>query len=218
MKSFLTLFVLFISISTFSQEEKKTFLIEKGTKALEGNFSIGSSSNEFNSDFANSESTGFNITISPRFGYAIQDNLILGLQLSYAHSNSDTDNSGQQANSIDYSRTNTYGIAPYIKKYFSLSETFAFHLQGELNFLFGNDTFDDFLDVERKVDRNVIFIGVRPGFTFRANDHLLFQANFGSLGYSNLNIETDDSTEQKSSSLGLNLDSSSLLFGFTYLF
>lgn len=212
----LLLLILFTSI-IFGQDKKEEFSIEKGTWSIEGNLSINTQNSESFNETSDSNTDNFNFSISPTIGYAIKENLILGLGISYGYSKSEFENKNSQNLNQDFSRNNSYGIFTYVKKYFPVSNKFALHLQGEARFTFGNNTFDDFYDIERTSETELFFVGIRPGFNYSLTKNLLLQANFGSLGYDYFKAEIDDVNSQKANSFGFNFSSSSLIFGLTVL-
>ena len=202
---------------------KKAFLLSLvmifavTTKAQEGSFYLGTSAlNLFGTEnvdgfnFSTSPITGYAITafddnhtatygIAPELGYFISDDKAVGVSLFYTHSGIDDGNDA-----------NTFGINPYFRYYASgIGEKFKIYLQAGFTYA-KTET-----DIEGAFDLTYFDIMVRPGISYNFTDIFAINATFGKLGYSKTSIDKiDDSINE----FGLNLDTSSLRFGFTVSF
>lgn len=211
MKKLFTLLLLSFTTIVFAQENEDLFNIEKGTWVVEGGFSIFSENREITNDI-NSTNDIVRFSIMPRLGYTLSDNLVLGLGIGYSYSK--LEHSNERNELISLSKTNSISFTPYLKKFFPLSDNLALNLQAETSYERGkrettNNSFSN--------DTDYFFIGLRPGVNYSMSDNFLLQASFGSLGYSNYRMETNDVIQEKSNSFGLNLGTSSLLFGVLIL-
>ncbi|WP_019037342.1 outer membrane beta-barrel protein [Psychroflexus tropicus] len=148
----------------------------------------------------------------PELGYAVADNLLLGLGASYNYNKSEFDSS------FDYrtTETNSFGFTPYIEKFFPLNSDFALSVRGEVRYLFGNSTFGNNSNASES-DTNSFFIGFRPGINYFVSERVFLQANFGALEYDSIKNEDDFVNVNKSNGFGLNLNTSSLFFGINIL-
>jgi len=197
----------------FAQDDQDNFTIQKGQWNLEGSFSINSSQRDTDSsDFENSSSENFNFSISPELGYAVADNLLVGLGVSYSYSKSEFN----QVTDDRTSESNSIGFSPYIEKFFPLNADFALSIKGEARYSFGNSTSESNSNTSES-DSNSFFIGFRPGINYFVSDQIFLQANFGALGYESFKNE-DDLNVNENNSFGLNLSTSSLFFGINILF
>jgi hypothetical protein len=210
MKKLLFITILLISNILIGQEERQKFKIYKGLWNIEGNISLdfGNTKNYEPIDY-NLELKSFNFRFSPKLGYSINDNLIIGIGLGYHYYKSE----GETYENFNNNRTiNGYSFYPYLKKYIPIGKKLAFHIQGEARFS------NDFYKSENrntKFKNNSIFIGLRPGISYNLSKEILFQANFGALGYYNGTTKTNDIITNKSNSFNFNFSSSELLFGLT---
>ncbi|WP_299521603.1 outer membrane beta-barrel protein [Winogradskyella sp.] len=214
------LFILLIFTTfTFSQENDERFNLEKGSFIFEGDFSVNTQNNELSLEGSqDSDSEQFNFSLAPKIGYAIDDNLILGLGLGYGYSKFESTPFSNQLNATNESTSNSFSFFPYVKKFFPVGKKLAFHAQGEVRFTFGNTSFENGDDIERDTDSNAIFIGFRPGFNYEITNNILIHANFGSLGYTRFKNEGENDFEQESESFRFDLGTSTLQFGFALVF
>ena len=194
---------------TYGQEKQEKFTIQKKTWSIEGDFSMNySDSEDMNNGYLDKQNN-FNIGFFPKLGYAIKDNLIVGLGLGYRYYKIKSDN----INDFYYNNSlNSYSINPYIKKYIPIGKNLAFNIQGEMKFSTDKNKHSQ-LNTDFKM--NTIFIGIRPGITYRLSKKVAIQTNIGSLGYTNMQSKINDIKDLKSNSFNLNFNTSDLYFGIT---
>jgi hypothetical protein len=111
-----------------------------------------------------------NWEVVPQLGYAIKEDMVIGLGIGYGASASETENA------MDF-EGNTFIIAPYTKKYISLSECFALNLHAEVSY-----ATKDCESSGETSTAETFFIGLRPGVSYRMNPKFVLQAQIGSLG------------------------------------
>ncbi|MFI1773266.1 outer membrane beta-barrel protein [Thalassobellus citreus] len=215
MKNKLIIALLLVGSTVFAQNTEEKFEIPKNQWTLGGNVSFNSRSSEYENNSVNSinkyENKAKGFGIKPEVGYAISNNLILGLGVGYLYSEY------ENINSEEY-QTKTYRVTPYVRKYFPLNERFAFNIQGELSFS----------DSERKTKEegstnfssigkgNDFFVGLRPGITYSLSHKIYLNATMGTLGFTNSKWESD-SSKDKTDVFDFNLGTSNLAFGLLIL-
>ncbi|WP_405606961.1 outer membrane beta-barrel protein [Polaribacter sp. Asnod1-A03] len=176
---------------------------EKGTWVFGGELNFSNGENDYQD--STSDFKAFRVTAKTGYVFT-KTNLELGLGLGYSTSKNE---------SYDYeNKYNSYTISPYIKKYLPINDTFSFFLQGEV--AFSNYNREESGNYSNDIDRNDLFIGIRPGFVFFVTKNIALNANIGALGYNTNKYETDNLTEVKSNSFNFNLNSSNLIFGLSY--
>ncbi|CAL2091146.1 outer membrane beta-barrel protein [Tenacibaculum sp. 190524A02b] len=220
-KVFLIVMILGFGIAN-GQEKNNKKTISKGTWHLAGGISLNSSNNSYeNFDFnqqADSDSFGFNF--SPKIGYTISNNLVVGLGLRYGyhqHENRNIDNSTLNNNSTNVN--NSFTIAPYIKKYFSISERFLLSLQGELSYLYSQSKLKNSINNrENKNGFDRYSIGIRPGVTYFVSKNIALEANLGFLGYTTSSPKNYENRNVKASNnnFSFNFNSSNIVFGVAF--
>ena len=226
MKKILFAFALFSAgvFTTQGQTDDK-FTIEKGTWNLTGSVAFGFSDSDNRGkstdlNFLN-ENERTSIALRPMVGYAVGKNLITGIGLGYVNNNNEGKNSrdGVLSNSSEVSST-TYEIFPYVRGYFGVGKKLALYLQGEFKYSFTNNQSEDLLanEVTTDNDYNRYFFGIRPGLTWFVSNRMALETSLGSIGYSKVKAEFDEGRTGESKSFDFNLDSSNLLFGFSYYF
>lgn len=196
------------------QEKEENLNIQKGTWNLGGTFSLNNSNSEFNANTSKNENDQFYIGFYPRVGYAINNNLIIGLGLGYEYRDFKTYYSGIENYN---SNQNTLVVFPYIKKYFNLTEKFSFHLQGEFRVSKSWTDSKDLININSNETSNILFVGIRPGITYFLTKKFALETSIGTLGYSTGKNEIDNG-EGKFNSFDLNFNSNNLLFGLSYYF
>lgn len=185
MQNFIITLVLFLlSLFVSAQEAPKKFLIEKGTWSLGG--AAGVNFNNSNRDDYKYDNFGF--TLRPEAGYFIKENLAAGLLLGYNYNKSKS----FRPEEFQESTNNGFTIAPYLQKYFAISESFSFNLTGSLEYTwrtYKND-YDDCLNCQEDT-RNLYGISLRPGLSYLLSDKFSLDANLGALQYSHSEFRED---------------------------
>lgn len=215
MKKIVFALSLLITSICFGQDEK--FTIRKGTWSLEGSIFVNTF-NEERFDDSNQTRDNTSFSLSPYIGYAIKDNLILGIGFRYSYGKTEDRITIFQDNINTIRKNHYYEFMPYMKKFFPVSNQFAFHLLGETGFGFSRNEIENRDNTfEQKAESTQFFIGVRPGINYKLSDWFLLQANLGFLGYNSINSQIDGSDSSKSRSFTFNL-SSNISFGINILF
>lgn len=196
-----------------AQDDLDNFTIQKGQWNLEGSFSINSNQRDVEQNgLENSTTDSFSFSISPELGYAVADNLLVGLGVSYAYSESDFNQTSENRTTD----SNSFGFNSYVEKFFPIHADFALSLKGEVSYSFGKQT-NERSSGTTESDFDSFFVGLRPGINYFVSERVFLQANFGVLGYESFKNE-DDQAVNENRAFSLNLSSSSLLFGVNVLF
>lgn len=214
MKKLLIITFLFTFGIIIGQETEKNLNIQKGTWNLGGTFSLNNSSSEFNANTSKNENDQFYVGFYPQVGYAINDNLIIGLGLGYEYIDAKTyytEIGGYDSNQ------NTLVVFPYIKKYFNITEKFSFNLRGEFRVSKSWTDSKNSINISSNETNNSLFAGIRPGITYFMTKKFALETSIGALGYSTGKHENDNG-EGKFNSFDLNFNSNNLLFGLSYYF
>ncbi len=140
--------------------------------------------------------------IAPEVGYFFADNMAVGLGIFYAGQSNDSGIEGD-----DTEKFNMFGFNPYFRYYFLGNGNFKMY--GQLNVLYASgkeDGADDSL--------TNFGVNIKPGISYNLSDRFAINATFGELGYASQKFGDGDATN----TFGLDLDMSSLMFGFTVSF
>ncbi|AGC76885.1 opacity protein-like surface antigen [Nonlabens dokdonensis] len=207
MRTAIYLFTFLLTAITAAQEETTSF-INRGGYELNGSLSFSTSKINRENGFQ-SESRGTLIIFRPQLGYAVKNDFVLGLGLGFSYSES----RNETANVDDINSSTSYAITPFVKKYFNISKNFAFNLQGEIGYSLSsiNSTNNQLEDNSS----NEISLGIRPGISYRINEKLALQSQIGFLGYSQGNLDNDDTTV---SSFNVSLNAQDFTIGISYFF
>lgn len=209
-----------MSSTMISQEVKETqivkekFSIYKNQWMFGGSFNFNTNNSEEEGTISESKGTSWNI--NPNVGYLINDNLILGLKAGYQFGSysSINDSSDLIENNFD-----GYSIAPYLRKFFSISKKLAFYADGEIKF--SNRWDDNRYTSASNIDNNestrsVLFVGITPGITYSLSEKVYIYSHLRSLGYNKTTWERTDETS-KADSFSFNLFTSNLSLGVLFV-
>ncbi|MDP5100988.1 MAG: autotransporter outer membrane beta-barrel domain-containing protein [Nonlabens sp.] len=222
MKKIIFSITLLIAAISLAQTESPSF-ITSGTYELIGSINVGFSDSERTEQNVGvvNTSTRTNIGFAPQLGYALKDNLVLGLGLSYQYSKGE---SFSETSSDDFNASQ-YGIATYLKKYFSINEKLALSLQGEVRYSWSESDQDrNFTQpgvtplFNSESSSNQLFVGFRPGIAYRINNRFAMQAQLGALGYFRNSNKFDNDFESTANVFELSLNTQDFNLGLTYFF
>ncbi|WP_350286353.1 hypothetical protein [uncultured Croceitalea sp.] len=214
--------VLFVGLLNAQDDTNDKLTIEKGMWNLSSNFSVGFNNTESATLGTTTDNDFFTLSVSPAAGYAIRNNVLIGLGLGYSYQKSDStfENAVLEIRESEFSGT-TFSIYPFIRRYFGLSKNFALFIQGEGRY--GRATNEQQVSdgtirtIETASDN--LFFGVRPGLTVFVSKNFALETSFGALGYNWSEVNRDD-TDEKTTSNGFSFDLSSteLILGLSYYF
>ncbi|MCR9226240.1 MAG: autotransporter outer membrane beta-barrel domain-containing protein [Flavobacteriaceae bacterium] len=200
-----------------SDEDKRT--ISKGTWNLGGNVGFGFNSSEDAYTFADQERKSSSIAVFPNIGYTMAEDWMVGLRTGYGFSKNQTDrvDSGDIATGSE-SRSESFTVAPYVRRYFGLTRSLLVNLQGEIGY--GHTwTESTSSDTNRSSTKgNQYFVAVRPGLSFFVSDKLALEAFIGALNYSSSKVDFSSGETTQTNYFRFDLDSSNILFGLSYYF
>ncbi|WGH75570.1 hypothetical protein P8625_16155 [Tenacibaculum tangerinum] len=193
------------------QNEKLT--IEKGTYFLNGDFSVNHSNNIIKDFYYGSsyESNIFNFSIAPKIGYAIKDNLLIGLGVGYGYSEVEAINPFNESNAT--TSFNNFSILPFIKKLFPVGEKLTLSIRGEFNYTYTEQNQIYYIDSFDHAES--YFVGIRPGISYFLTKAIALEATMGVLGYTYQSYKDTDG-DRNSNNFGVNLNSNNLFFGLSY--
>lgn len=214
--------LIFIVASTMLTAFSQT---EKGKKSIGGSV-------RFLNDLNNSSSIStpaydskyLNLSVLPKYGWFIKDNLEVGINLNIGYLNYSTDykDSGYSNNSED--RTYTYGLGFFAKKYYTVGDKLKFFINGSLAYDYliieNNQITTNSLSVNSQTMSNVFMIDITPGLVYFVTPKLGLEASFGQINYSfsNSTQKNDPSFKGSNNKFGINLNASSLYFGLKYYY
>jgi hypothetical protein len=227
-------FLLFILLNSYLKSEAQ--VIETGKRIIGGSIGFGYNSNKFDSILGNlpnyASKSGY-INLSPSFGKALKNNLVLGGLISAGYNALES----KSNNSDIIGKANGYNLGAgfFIERYFPISTKFSF--SGSVPILYNhsrhiNKTYSaNNLFSTSTLKYNSIGLGVSPSFNYGINSKWLVQVSTGdfiSIGYTKYKSTTEGSTITKHTQTGSNfgvhssINNSRLLdnlsFSFRYIF
>ncbi|RQO40767.1 opacity protein [Chryseobacterium sp. KBW03] len=197
--------------------------IAKGTTYLSG--SVEYSQKETNN--GNDKKENFNVL--PTVGYFVNTNLAVGLGIGYQTEKNTTTTTATLGNTTivneNVTKTPAFVVAPFVRKYWTLSDKLYFFGQLAVPMQFGktetetssvattgNTVVSNSTSTEAKYTK--IGVTVKPGLDYFLNKNWSIEATIGEFGYSNYKPKNGDATNNYN--FGLNL--SSVTFGVKYVF
>jgi hypothetical protein len=156
----------FLFVTTFVHAQ-----IKKGSTFLGGD--IGGSTQK--TQTGNQEAfRQWGISLSPVYGKAIKDNLILGGDLTFAYS--EYDNIGSEQ------RINVYGGGVFLRKYKSLGNSgFFIFLQGRTGYRYLQSKIEAGSVVTDRVKNHSVNLSMYPGLSYALNRKLHLESGFNNL-------------------------------------
>ncbi len=173
------------------------------------------------------------LKIIPTAGIFVAPNVAIGTGLGYTHGNLEyfqTLYSGSFTTYIDYTgKTSAVIVAPFVRKYWTLSEKLYFFGQLQIPMEFGKLNQEasainisqpigyvdqQYLSYENKYTS--IGVNIKPGLDYFLNKNWSIEATIGEFGYKNLKYRDADFRDLKEYKFGLNL--SAVSFGVKYIF
>lgn len=197
--------------------------IAKGTAYLSG--SVGYSQVENNN--GNNKKENFNVL--PTVGYFVNTNLAVGLGIGYqTEKNTVTTTATLGGTTIvneNVTKTPAFVVAPFVRKYWTLSDKLYIFGQLAVPMQFGktetennsvatsgSTTVTNSTSTEAKYTQ--VGVTVKPGLDYFLNKNWSIEATIGEFGYNNYKPKNGDATNNYN--FGLNL--SSVTFGVKYVF
>lgn len=197
--------------------------IAKGTTYLSG--SVGYSQEESNNGNLKKE----NFNVLPTVGYFVNTNLAIGLGVGYQTEKTTATTTTTILNTTTVSENITkkpaFVVAPFVRKYWTLSEKLYIFGQLAVPMEFGktklennsvstsgNTTVSNSTSSEAKYTQ--IGVTVKPGLDYFLNKNWSIEATIGEFGYNNYKPKDGDATNNYN--FGLKL--SSVTFGVKYVF
>lgn len=157
------------------------------------------------------------ITLSPEVGYYLNQNLAVGISLSFL-SNSVTTPIGTTSSTIDLS--NTYMFTPYARYHVLRSGSFSFFGEGSIGIggQVSQTTKGNTIDKGPSV--GTFALAVSPGISYDLSEKFCLIAKLGNIGYQSSSSSTTNTigttsttTTITTSSFGINVGLNALSFG-----
>lgn len=182
-----TFIFIFITSAQFSMAQ-----IDKGSGLLGG--SVNFSSQMSKNGSAAEEKTNNYFYISPSYGKAVRQNIVLGADLSFGNEKLETP---------DY-RRNIYGAGIFVRKYHNFGTSgFYFFMQGRLGTQFSNTTYDPANNPEAKEKMRSVSLGIQPGISYALTPRVQVETGLNDLfhiGYSHTERKAGGTVVQKNRS------------------
>lgn len=199
--------------------------IAKGTTYLSGQVGYyHSEKNEFGTERKNDV-----IRILPTAGYFVNNNLALGLGIGYKSAvTKHSVGGGFSSNTMDIKETdNAFVVAPFVRKYWTLSDKLYIFGQLQVPLEFGQEKLDSNSDIlmgdpllapssSSKNNYTNIGVNIKPGLDYFVSKNWSIEATIGEFGYNTYKRDIDGARRADDYKFGISL--TSVTFGVKYVF
>ena len=170
-KKILLTLVVFIVVTTVTNAQ-----IKKGATLLGGQFGFNSQKNQ--SDFQNMESKSMGYNISPAFGKAIKDNLVIGGDITFSYVKNDPYNTFTQ-------RSYNYGAGFFVRQYKNLAKDFYMFIQSRLGASYASSrTKDDIQPINEANSKGyTVEVSIYPGIAYSISKKIQLEGGLNNLGF-----------------------------------
>lgn len=163
-------FSAFLIVSTVTSAQ-----IKKGAVLLGGQIGFSTQTTQ-NVGLADGKYSS--ISVSPAFGKAIKENLVIGADINYFYSKN-------QSQYNDVQKQNGYGIGFFVRKYTALGKGFYLFAQSRLGAIYNTSSFSS---VQQPTAANsgkgyTLQLAVYPGISYAVSRRLQLETGFNNLGY-----------------------------------
>lgn len=175
--------------------------LSKGDVILGGTVNVKTTSEKFKG--SDDKTTTTNFGISPKVGYALNPNWVIGVFAESNFGSEKVTKAGKEA------KEKTLAITPgvFVRNYHMIGQSkFAFFAEANAGYGFGNTKQDG----TKMSTFNSFNVNVVPGITYFVTKHFMLEGNFGGLGYAY--------QQDKTEATGAKLNTSTFDFNFTKKF
>ncbi|OEY71500.1 outer membrane beta-barrel protein [Salegentibacter salarius] len=208
MNKILLVFTLFSLFSFNSQAQDNYFPIKEKTLSIGGGASIRLNQTDYEAALSREV---FALNLRPNVGYAIGENLMLGVGLGYSYNETTTDDS---VNNRDQT-ANGVGVFPFIRKYFNINNRFALDLTGELGYEHSWGT-NYTVGEGYESTANRFEASIRPGISYFVSDHIALNAQLGGIFYQHTSRKVNGELDTRYNSLVASLQMEQFYFGINF--
>lgn len=201
-KTLLSLSALFAFGLASAQEEPATAGFNKGDVFISGTLSFSS---QKDGDFKNNQ-----FTVSPKVGYFVDQNIALGVSLTYLSATQDTFDGDI---GMYEQKTTAFEAGAFGRYYFNPASRFSIFAQLYAGYVSAKYEVEAF-DTESKA--NGFGFEFAPGFNYFVSDHIALETTFGVLGYNTVKPDFDGAESTDTFNIGLDL--ANINFGIVYKF
>lgn len=200
--------------------------IAKGTSYLSGQ--VGYYHSE-NNDDAGSRRKDDVIRILPTAGYFVNTNLAVGLGIGYKSAVTKYKvGNAAVSNLLEIKDTdNAFVVAPFVRKYWALSDRLYIFGQLQVPLEFGQEKIDANSDIfmgdpllatssSRKNNYTNIGVNIKPGLDYFVSKNWSIEATIGEFGYNTYKRDIDGARRADDYKFGISL--TSVTFGVKYVF
>lgn len=139
-----------------------------------------------------------NSNLSPRIGFGVGNNSILGARISVGYGTTKTEE-------FDNKSTNfTYGTSVYWRKLMPISKQIGWYLEPAAGVAFSNNT-NKSQGIKSKYSNTAFTVAAVPGIYYQPIPKLLISADFGGVSYSHGTNKSPNGIKTKSNDVSLSL-------------
>lgn len=173
--------------------------IKKGAIFLGGQLGLSTQSSKNDIPNSESKSTGFNI--SPAFGKAIKENLVIGGDISFGYNKNESSNT---------QKTYSYGVGFFVRQYKNLAKDFYLFVQSRLGASYSKSTARDNGQPLNNIDNKgfIVQAAIYPGIAYGVSKKIQLEGGLNNLAYIQYNHSNQTSSNSSFKTNAFSLGSS----------
>jgi hypothetical protein len=190
---YLMAMVLLAGFSSFSQ-------VSTGNVFIGGGIEFSSVTNKQHTANSTMTMREYNsVFLTPSLGYFIADNIAIGVGFGFGRITETYPFFGN-----DQDITTVYGISPFLRKYWNLSDSFYLFGEGSIGVASGTEKEKIDGNTETVGKFNFFSVGIAPGLAFFPSEKFAFEFKFSLLSWEKYSDINPDNTDNRRNSTGIN--------------
>ena len=154
----------------------------------------------------------YDYNVLPEFGYIVSENVGIGINLGYAHSETsynEMDIMGELYN-FKY-KSDGFKVNPFVRVSFLKGDIGSLFVDGGVGYAYTKNKYGN---ESREDDKtNAFDVGLSPGIALNVSDKVILTAKYGFLGYN-----YSKTGDVKTDTFGFNFNFNRALFGVNFIF
>lgn len=205
-KTFLLTASLLLSFTLLAQPKPNSFFAG-------GSFRFYTNSYKANDGGTSADYNRTGFIISPEAGYFLSDKFAVGAEIG----------GGIQTQKYPDSMFNVkqtqsqFSIAPFARYYF-INQKFGLFGEGSMGITFGKTKNYSSGSPTNETQITNYSMGIYPGIYYSVSDHLMLESTIGWFGFSSVKYKYSNNSSETYNDFGLNLSTSDISLGFTWIF
>jgi len=153
----------------------------------------------------------YDYNILPEIGYVVSDNIGVGINLGYTHSEDSYLGTSSTGTSSYKYKSDGFKVNPFVRMSFLKGDIGSLFVDGGVGYTYIKNKYNSEYREDDKT--NTFDVGFMPGIALNVSDKVILTAKYGFLGYTH--SKTGD---VKTDTFGFNFNFNRALFGVNFIF